>query len=272
MLKRKPFLFGAILAVVMLVGVTGCTAGEMQALRGTLQNVDSVSGNVTVTLEDGTTRTFNFTDVKVETIRQALGNASLAIGDQVTIKVNKNDGDVEEVDVEKAEVDGVIKSLGTDNVTITTDKNEDVTLKVTSETRIIIEDKGTATFSDLQVGQKVEAKYDVTTKNALKIKVDIDVDSEEDEGEIDGIIKAIEPANKTVTITTEKNGDITLKVTSETVIRIEDERTAAFTDLQVGQKVEAEYNVSTMDALKLKVDNDKDEADGANNDEQEDRD
>jgi len=174
----------------MLVGVTGCTAGEMQALQGTLQNVDSVSGNVTVTLKDGTTKTFNFTDVKVETIRQALGNASLAIGDQVTIKVNKNDGDVEEVDVEKAEVDGVIKSLGTDNVTITTDKNEDVTLKVTSET----------------------------------------------------------------------------------VIRIEDERTAAFTDLQVGQKVEAEYNVSTMDALKLKVDNDKDEADGANNDEQEDRD
>ncbi len=256
MFKRKIFVFAAILAVVMLVGVAGCTQADLQALQGTLKNVDSVSGNVTVTLKDGTTRTFNFTDVKVDTIKQALGNATLEIGDQVTVKVHKN-GDVEEVDVENAEVHGIIKSLGTDSVTITTKKQGDITLKVTSETKIRIEDKGTAAFSDLKAGQEVEAKYDVTTKNALRINVD--TGEEEDEGEIEGVVKAVDTTSKTVTITTEKKGDITLKVTSETVIRIEDERTAAFSDLKVGQKIEAKYDVSTMNAVKLAIDTDEED-------------
>jgi hypothetical protein len=172
MIKRKPLLLAAILAVVMLVGVAGCTPGEIQALQGTVQNVDSVSGNVTVKLKDGSTKTFNFTDVKVETIHQALGSASLEIGDQVTVKAHKN-GNVEELDAQNAEVNGVIKSLGTDNVTITTEKKGDITLQVTSETRIKINDKGTDSFSDLKLGQKVEAKYDVTSKKALRINVNI---------------------------------------------------------------------------------------------------
>ncbi len=258
MLKRKPFLLAAILAVVMLVGVAGCTPGEIQALQGTVQNVDSISGNVTVTLKDGSTKTFNFTDVKVETIRQALGSASLEVGDQVTVKASKN-GKVKGLEVQKAEVGGVIKSLGTDNVTITTKKKGDITLQVTSDTRIRIEDKGTANFSDLKVGQKVEAKYDVTSKNALRINVELAEEEDEDEGEIEGIVKAIDTTNKTVTITTEKKGDITLQVTSETVIRIEDEGTAAFSDLKVGQKIEAEYDVNSMKAVKLTIDTDEED-------------
>jgi hypothetical protein len=103
MLKLKPFLRVTILAVVILLGVAGCTPSEIQSIEGTLQNIDSVSGNVTVKLKDGSTNTFNFTDVNVETIRQALGSASLEIGDQVTIKVHKN-GDVDELDVRNAEV------------------------------------------------------------------------------------------------------------------------------------------------------------------------
>jgi hypothetical protein len=249
MLKRNPFLLAVILAVVMLVGVAGCTPGEIQALQGTLQTIDSVSGNVTVKLKDGSTKTFNFADVKVETIRQALGSASLEIGDQVTIKASKN-GEVKGLEVPKAEVGGIIKSLGTGNVTITTKKKGDITLHVTSDTRIRIEDKSTAAFSDLKIGQEVEAKYDVSTKNALRINVDM----EEEEGEIEGIIKVLDTANKTVTITTEKKDDITLKVTSDTVIWIEDDGTAAFPDLKVGQKVEAKYDVSAKNAVKLDID------------------
>lgn len=252
MYKWKLFVFAAILSVVV-AGVAGCTQADLQDLQGTLKNVDSVSGNVTVTLNDGTTRTFNFTDVEVDTIRQAMGNATLEVGDHVKIKVRVN-GDVEEVEVDNAEVHGIIKSLGADNLTITTRKQGDITLKVTAETKIRIEDSGTAAFSDLKVGQEVEVKYDVTTKNALRINVDED---EEDEGEIEGIIKAIGTDNTTVTITRENNADVTLNITSGTVIEIEEDRTGAFSDLKVGQKIEADYDVSTMNVQKLEIkDND----------------
>jgi uncharacterized protein YuzE len=162
MQKRKSIIFGAVLAVVMLLSVAGCTPGELQALQGILQKVDSASGNITVKLQDGSTQTFNFTDVNVETIRQALGNATLEIGDQVMVKVHKN-GSVADIDVQNAEVEGIIKSLGTNSVTITTEHMVDVTLQVTTDTIIRIEDKAIATFADLKIGQTVEAKYNVST-------------------------------------------------------------------------------------------------------------
>jgi hypothetical protein len=119
---RKTFILATILAVTTLVGMPGCTPVELQALAGTLQNVDTVSGNVTVTLKDGTTKNFNFADVKVATIAQSLGGASLQVGDNITIKTNKN-GDIEEIDTNNAEVTGVIQSVGTNNITITTTAN-----------------------------------------------------------------------------------------------------------------------------------------------------
>lgn len=252
MFKRRTFVFAAILTLVMIMGAVGCTPEELQALQGTVKNVDSVSGNVTVTLKDGTTQTFNFADVTVDTIKEAAGNATIEIGDNVTIKVRKQ-GDVKEVDVEYAEVHGIIKSLGTANVTITTARKGDITLKVTSETKIRIEDKGTAAFSDLKSGQEVEVKYDVATKNALRINVN--TDEVDNEGEIEGTVKAVDTTNNTVTITVRGNGDITLKVISSTMIRIEDKRTAALSDIKVGQKIQARYDKSNMNALKLAIEN-----------------
>jgi Cu/Ag efflux protein CusF len=266
MLKRKLFWLPAILAIVMMVGVVGCTPAELQALQGTLQNVDSVSGNVTVKMKDGTTQTFNFTDVKLETIRQTLGNATLEIGDQVTVRAHRN-GKVEQVDVENAEVHGIIKELvagtgtGTGTMTITTIKKGDITLNITPDTKIRIEDKGTAAFADLKAGQEVEAKYEVSSMNTLRINVEIN----DEEGEIEGTIKSIDTTANTVTITTQKKGDIVLKVTPKTIIRIEDKGTAALSELKAGQKIEAKYDVSTMEALKLNVENGDDEQDGENN-------
>jgi len=259
MLKRRIFAVIAILAIVMVMGVAGCTQAEVQALQGTLKNVDSVSGNITVTLKDGTTKTFNFTDVKVDTIKEALGNANLEIGDQVTVKVRK-DGHVEEVDVEYAEVHGVIKGIGADNVTITTKKQGDVTFKVTSDTKIRIGDKGTAKLTDLKIGQQAEIKYDITIKNALRINADAGQEEENrNQGEIEGVVTATDNTTKTVTIKPEKGGNVTLNVTSNTTIRIEDHRTAAFTDIQVGQKIEARYDKSNMNALRLAIEAKEDE-------------
>jgi hypothetical protein len=201
-------------------------------------------------MQDGSTLTFNFADVKAETIIEALGGLSIEVGDTVIIKEDEN-GEVQEINGNFAEVDGIIEDLGTDSVVITweDDGEVDITLEITPETVIRIEDGGAVNFTDLQVGQQVEAKYDVTSLKALKIEIEDD----ENEGEIEGIITAIDTDNHMVTITTQDDGDIVDRVTSDTRIKIEG-GTAVFAALELGLRVQAEYDESSMDALKIEVD------------------
>jgi Cu/Ag efflux protein CusF/uncharacterized protein YuzE len=261
MLKRKSIIFGAVLAVIMLLAVAGCTPGELQALQGILEKVDSASGNITVKLQDGSTQTFNFTDVSVETIRQTLGNATLEVGDQVMVRIHKN-GDIANIDVQNAEVEGVIKSLGTSSVTITTEDMLDVTLQVTTDTGIRIDAKASASFADLALGQTVEAKYNLNTMMAARIHVD----TGEEYWDIDGTVKAVDASVKTITIATDKGVDITLLVTPDSTIFIQGEGKSAFSDLAVGQQVEARYDPSTMAALRIMVENHKGNAWGQGHD------
>jgi hypothetical protein len=261
MIKRKGFIWGAVLAVVMLLSVAGCTPGELQALQGILQKVDSASGNIIVKLQDGSTQTFNFTDVNVETIRQALGNATLEIGDQVLVKVHKN-GSVADIDVQNAEVEGVIKSLGTASVTITTEDMDEVTLLVTPDTSISIDDKAISTFADLKAGQTVEAKYNVTTMNAARIHVD----TGEEDRDIEGVVKSVDAAVKTVTVTTDKGADVTLLVTPDSAIFIQGEGKSAFSDLEAGQRIRVRYDLASMSALRIMVENQKGNAWGKGHD------
>lgn len=173
MFKRKLFGLVALLAVVLLLGLTACSAQDVQSFQGILNKIDGLSGNVTVTLKDGTTTTFNLADVNLDTIVNALGNASLDIGDNITIKKD-NHGKVRRLEVRNADVEGTITSLTADNVTITTEKRGDITLQITPETLIITKSTGRTSVSDLKVGQKVEAKYDITSLKALKLKIDFE--------------------------------------------------------------------------------------------------
>jgi len=103
--KRKSFLVGILLvAMLVTVGVSGCTPDELTALEGIFQNMDSVSGTITVQLTDGSTQTFSFSDVKAETIRQALGDLSIEPGDTVILQVDRN-GDVQEIEGNNNDVD-----------------------------------------------------------------------------------------------------------------------------------------------------------------------
>jgi preprotein translocase subunit YajC len=189
--KRKSIFAGVILAVVLLVGAASCAPGDLKAFEGILKNVDSLSGNVTITLSDNTTATFNLKDIDLSTIRKALGNASLKPGDNVTVKEGKH-GEITEVKVRYAEVQGVIKSLTANvtatanvttaarvastanvtigSVTINTTKG-DITLRVTSATLIRGDGKDKPAFANLKVGQRIVVKYDVTTMTALSITV-----------------------------------------------------------------------------------------------------
>ncbi len=247
MLKRKLFALGAMLAVVgMLVGFTGCTQAELLALQGTLKNVYSVTGTVTVKMNDGSTQTFNFNDVKIDTIKNALGNAAFEVGDNVTVKVRQNH--IEDVETKYAEVEGTIKSIVSNNVTITTD-GKDVSVLVDSKTKIQVGDNKTAGLSDLQVGQQVEAKYDVSTMTALRITTDTDKEGHEDFAQVEGIVKAVGSNN--VTIGFGHGDNITLNITANTTIKIKGERTGSLQDIKVGQQVHASYDNTTNNAVRI---------------------
>jgi hypothetical protein len=248
MLKNKYFWLATVLIAALLFGAVGCTATELQAMQGTLDIVDSVSGTVTVTLKDGSTQTFNFDDVTIDTLKEALGNSTLEIGDQVIIRTNKH-GDIEEVRVRYAVAEGVVTEIGDDNFTLVTDKNVNLTLNVTSDTLIRIEDNQTGVFSDLQVDQNVEAKYDVNTLNALRIIIN----PEEQAGFIQGTIQSLDDGDNTITIRTVKGGEITLYVTSDTVITVNNKGTGIFTDLQEDQDVKVHYDIDSLVASKIKV-------------------
>jgi hypothetical protein len=251
MLKRKLLAFGAILSVVgMLIGFTGCTQAELLALQGTLKNVDSVTGIVTMTMKDGTTQTFNFKDVKIDTIKNALGSATLEVGDNVTVKIRQNH--VEEVSTRYAEVEGVIKGLGTDNLTITTENHGDIVLKVNPQTRIRVGDNVSAAFADLKAGQSVEARYDVSSGTAVPTAVLITVDVEEGKallGHVEGIVRAVGPGN--ITVQNGHGDNVTINVTADTRIKIQDERTGSLQDITAGRRVNVFYDKATQNAVRI---------------------
>ncbi|MBI2846970.1 MAG: hypothetical protein HYX82_03715 [Chloroflexi bacterium] len=173
MQKRWRYLIAAILAGLGVLTFVACSPSARAQLEGVLQDVDSISGEVTVTLKDGGTITFNLNDVNVETLRQAVGNASFEEGAQVTLETDR-DNKVKAVKARHAKVEGDIKAVDNDKktLTITAENGVDVTLEVTETTRFKARHGDSASFASLREGQEVEAKYDVETKKALEIKIE----------------------------------------------------------------------------------------------------
>jgi hypothetical protein len=180
--------------MLAVVGFTGCSAEQLITLQGVIQNADTLSGTITVKMKDGSIQTFNFSDVKAETVIAALGGLSIEVGDEVTIKVDES-GEVQEIEGSFAELEGFVQGLGADSVDIATEEGGSITLQITAETVIHIEDfddigidnGGAADFTALQVGQQVEARYDVTSLEAVRIEIeDADRGSEQDEADDNG--------------------------------------------------------------------------------------
>jgi hypothetical protein len=251
--KRRTFLASILIAAMLVtMGLVGCSGAQLTTLKGVIHDLDTLSGMLTADMQDGSTLSFNLAEVKAETVVETLGSPVIEPGGAM-IGIFGENGEIEEIEVDSAKVWGIIKNLGTDSVTVATDEG-DIVLQVTPETKTEIEDEGEADFEDLEVGQLAKVKYDVITLEALEIEVE-----NGDEPDIEGTITAINAGNYTVTITTEDEGDIVLQVTPDTEIEIEDEDEADFEDLDVGQLVEAKYDVISLEALEIEVQNGEEE-------------
>ena len=158
--------------------------------------------------------------------------------------------DVQVEGPEECEIEGTITEIDLTANTVTIASEYDdwgVTVNVTPDTLIEIEDIETPTIADLAGGQYVEVVYDSDTQDAFRIEVE----NPDEEGYAEGPITAIDPVAGTITIDC-YGSPVTLFVTASTKIEKNDE-VAVFADLQVGDEGMAEYNTTTLIAKEIEV-------------------
>ncbi len=237
-----------VLASLAVLTFVGCAETTLAQIEGVLQNVDSVSGEVTVKLKDGGTVTFNLKDVNVEMLRKAVGNASLEAGSQIVLETGK-DKKVKTIKARHAEVEGVIKSVDKDRKTVTfiSQKQGDITLEVTETTRIEVEDDKAVSFASLREGQEIEAKYDVETNKALKLEIKV----EKAKAELEGTITAINKGANTVIIRAKNGVETTYKVIASTKLKLDRVRT--FDGLKTDMRVKAKVNRANNELIELEL-------------------
>lgn len=116
-----------------------------------------------------------------------------------------------------------------------------VQLKVDAST-VITRNYAPATLADLQFGDKIHAKYDSSTMLASSIKAETD----DDQNEVEGVVVAFDETSGTITITPEHGGaDVVINTDASTVFMYEDSP-GSFSNLQVGQEIEAKVDPLTM--------------------------
>ena len=262
MAKRRHLglVIGTALGVLVLLAAMACTPAEAELIQGILQNVDSISGEVTVELQDGETVTINLKDVTVQELRQGVGTASLGAGDPVTLERDEND----EVKILKAhvtEVEGIITSIDPDAKTLTI--NDGDPLQVTAETKIEVNDDE-ATFDALSISQEAEVKFDAENRSVLKVEVEeeaVEGKEEKDSVKVKGILTAVDSSAKTVTILAKNGIEDVYFFQTDTKLKLSDERVGIFADLEplIDAEVEAKFDRATNNLLKAEDEADEDE-------------
>jgi hypothetical protein len=224
--------------------------------------VTAIGTNQLTVLTDDGSKTVQVNDSTV--IRK--GNTTITfsqivIGDQIEAEGTKVDDTtilashvhVESPEAESAEISGIVASVGTDSLVVTTDTGA-VTVTVTSTTTIM-QGHTTIALTDIKVGDQVEAKgtsTDATHLTATSIKDETENETEDENVEFDGTIASI--GSNEIVVTTD-HGSITVAVSSSTVI-VKDHHNVALSDLAVGNRVEVKgtaVDVTHVNATQIKV-------------------
>ena len=102
--------------------------------------------------------------------------AHLQVGVEVEIKFDPESRVAFKISTEEeeAEIEGVVVSVESDEVTIETERGRRLTLVIGDRTKIEFEDDFSGTMADLQVGKEIEAKFDPATRTAFKIEIEED--------------------------------------------------------------------------------------------------
>ncbi len=95
------------------------------------------------------------------------------MGHEVEVRFDPSTRTAYEIEVEEqgSKIKGVIAQIEGDQVTIDTERGRSLTLAVGHQTRIELADDFPGTYEDLQVGDRVEARFDSVARAAFRIDV-----------------------------------------------------------------------------------------------------
>lgn len=233
-----------VLITGVLFSAIACTGNGTQNLQGILQNIDDVSGKITVVTKDGQTHVITV-DSKTQITIDGKTIAIEALVPGTYIEIEREDDSpntARVVEVRLAKIEGVIVQFQNSELTIAPENGGgQVKVKVDSSTQIRLEDDRAGTSADLKNGVRVEVKYDPETHVVLKVYVDT-----EEEADIEGTVTQVS-GNK-VTIQGDKARTLTLTVGNSTQIE-----NGVLADIKQGVKVEAKFDPVTLVIFKIEV-------------------
>ena len=240
----------AMLAPLMLLAALGCEGLEAELVRGILQDVDTVNGEITITTNDGKTITLNIdTTASVET--DGAGSTlpssfqTLEPGISVEVELDADGKGVRGIVARLAQAKGTLVAIEGNEVTVESSRGHQATVFVTEQTRIRLEDDFPGQLADLTLGSEVKIKFDPVTRVAFKI------DTEDEEAKIEGsIVKAVADA---VTVETKRGRRLTLAIGDRTRIELGDDFRGTYADLRVGDQVEVKFDPFTRTAYEIEV-------------------
>jgi outer membrane lipoprotein-sorting protein len=236
-------------------GVVRLIDDKSASVEGTIA---SVQGNqVTITPKRGANVTVNVTaQTKIQLESDQTGTlGDLKVGAKVAVKYDSQTKDAIRIMVnthQKAEIEGTITQISGGNVTVQTRRGLQTIVVVDNNTSIRLLRGQTGTLSDLTVGLHVHARFDTTSRAALRIEVqgqesnheEQDERDDEDRGgsqqtRVEGIITAI--SGNSIMVRTEK-GDVAITADG-TGIRVKG-TAGTLADLKVGMRIQARVNSS----------------------------
>ena len=240
----------AMLAPLILLAALACEGLEAELVRGILQDVDTVSGEITITTNDGKTITLNIdTAASVETASAGSTLPSsfqtLEPGTSVEVELDDDGHGVRGIVARLAQAKGTVVAIEGDEVTVESSRGQQATVQVTERTRIRLEDNFPGQLADLTLGSEVKIKFDPVNRVAFKI------DTEDEEAEIEGSI--VEAVADEVIVETSRGRRLTLALGDRTRVELGHYLPGTYADLRVGDQVEVRFDPFTRTAYKIEV-------------------
>ena len=161
-------LLAVFVPLILLVAI-GCTTSQEKLLEGILQTADAINGEITIVTKDGRTVTLTIsTDAPVDTEGESSALETLELGASVEMEVGEDGQIVRRIKARQAKVKGTIAVLEGNEVTVESERGRRFTVTTDDRTHIKLEDDFPGTVADLQVGAKVEIKFDPESRVAFK--------------------------------------------------------------------------------------------------------
>ncbi|HSY51004.1 MAG TPA: DUF5666 domain-containing protein [Thermoanaerobaculia bacterium] len=222
-------------------------------LEGTVKSITATT--LTITTSTGDVATNLTSDTRFFVNGKTVTASDIHPGDHVEAEAQEQvdktlNALVVRVEIDSVHLHGVIAKASTSSITVTTSTG-DVVVTLTSSTLIRLDGK-VADPSILAVGDRVEIDALRAADQSLTA-VTIDVERPDTLSEIEGTVTSV--ASDHLVVHTKSGDDITIGVTTDTIVR-GDDHMLGLADIKTGDQVNVEARVnadSSLTALRIEV-------------------